>query len=1470
VQGPSPASANAWERGKTAGLNAFVFHARSTRPVTMRLVLRVRDRKVMGPKGVRGHFRASVAIRGPKWQQYAVRFDDFKGTKQLGRVGDALFRKWWPQVQFHVSPGKSGAARPTVVWVDDLAFGAAGESSSGETPMVFPGLDQLPKLRPAFGKASKTRVPQARNARARAAVNDAWTFVPFDNEKNALASPTEVAFPHGWPGKRSFSAGWYLRNLHVPAAMPSRVVFQFERVGYYCAVFIDEAKVGEHAGGYTPFEIDLTRAATPGAHRLAVYVMDSTYSVRGGRALHQMGVMKPNTSRPRGGMWGRVWIEARPQMHIADVFVKTSFRNREIAVECDLCNQSRSAANGALRLSVREWKSGKPADARLPDTQVTVGAGKTRTVEVRAPWPRPKLWSHEHPHLYVLRAELEGDGIADSFEQRFGFREFWCEGGQFVLNGVPTRLRGQSNLKGHSMIPLSLNRGYWRTVFRAYRDEFGVNAFRVHASIGSDPVFEVADEEGMLLIDQSSIWSAMGGHYRRGGKQFLENTRKEFEEWVRRDRNHPSVVIWDSENEMIRGGGREDNTEWVMQLDEFIRRWDTTRPIEHSGAGWHAPDQQIYHVHMEEHYTKLFELWSKSPDKPLINGEYWVGGRGETRLPTSKEAASHAEFYAEEARSYHEAIIEQRAYGVPGVMPFTIWRTAFERLAKKWTRVPPDASDPDPRPRGGFLYFNPGWLADVPPYRIRAGVAALLRNGLGPETAFFWPRVEAAIVGQGAERAIVVCNDSERKQSLDVRWGIDDREAESKRLSLDPGEMRRIPVTMDTPPTAGSHALFVEIARDGTTLTRDTLPVRALPSAKLRPPRLKRTLLCTDAAGLVAPALAKHGIDVTPTDGVPKDAETSIWIIGPDASDRRIDRMTAPIRQHLAAGGRVLCLSQPALPKWSPARFNSWSAVRQTPVAFAGFGWKDGWKEVYYSRHAPIYAPGHPVFDGLPFDDARWWNAVDGRVSDDALVRPAATGAVAPGNWRPLLGGTRRENMSLAEVFVGEGVLLLCPAQVVRQIANAEARLLLWNMLRYLDRPNVTPTRRALHLVGKGLANRVRLLTCVELAEHRSPPTSGKGNDVIIAGAGADAKALTSWSQRTGGTVLVLSAKVSTSFDGLKAYAKPEFTYSACRGEPHWLFEGLGSSSFEDMDRPAVKGEFVEVPKGARVLLRGRRGPDRTARDRTVRLGLIGPVGLDGAGPVAVELKAGAGTIVATTLEPFDTASAHAAEVLSIILTNAGVPIEPPIKTAARVRTLRTVPVKLDGKLDDWTNDVEDRNVSPYRHAEPVVLGADTLVNGELVGDQDLSGIVYFLWDDDSLYVAGLAAGRTHGSADISVRLADSTVRLRATATGWDVKLSPSRQATVRCHSTPVADVARFIDARFLTFAEIDARVGNVRPVRGRVPGRTFELRIPWRVIGLKPKASVPFAVELRRGEDTLLRVPTGAEGEMGTLAFAE
>lgn len=97
----------------------------------------------------------------------------------------------------------------------------------------------------------------------------------------------------------------------------------------------------------------------------------------------------------------------------------------------------------------------------------------------------------------------------------------------------------------------------------------------------------------------------------------MKNSEIEFEEWVKRDRNSPAVVIWDAENEMLRVS-YELHFPWLQKLPLYILKYDNTRPINHSGAGWFSPYQHMVWLHMQEHYDKIIYDWSIKDPCPFV------------------------------------------------------------------------------------------------------------------------------------------------------------------------------------------------------------------------------------------------------------------------------------------------------------------------------------------------------------------------------------------------------------------------------------------------------------------------------------------------------------------------------------------------------------------------------------------------------------------------------------------------------------------------------------------------------------------------------------------------------------------------------------------------------------------------------------------------------------------------------------
>ncbi|MCA1808456.1 MAG: hypothetical protein LC725_03195 [Lentisphaerae bacterium] len=241
--------------------------------------------------------------------------------------------------------------------------------------------------------------------------------------------------------------------------------------------------------------------------------------------------------------------------------------------------------------------------------------------------------------------------------------------------------------------------------------------------------------------------------YENAVEELLRNLEQQFGEWYWRDVNNPSVVIWDVENELIRGQRTPTREKWVLQLDEFIRQHEPEAIIEHSGAAWYHPDQQIIHVHMQEQYSRIMREWSESGKIPLNMGEFWMGGRGETRLPDSLEYADRADWHREEARLYREQMLEMRYYGVSAIMPHRL--THWPLIQDKAMLSQDDLAKLE-RPLCQWRF------PDVRAYGAR---------GIAPVVGFVWPRGAAVAEKSPFRREIVVCNDREAAVELTVRCG---------------------------------------------------------------------------------------------------------------------------------------------------------------------------------------------------------------------------------------------------------------------------------------------------------------------------------------------------------------------------------------------------------------------------------------------------------------------------------------------------------------------------------------------------------------------------------------------------------------------------------------------------------------------------------------------------------------------------
>lgn len=1133
-------------------------------------------------------------------------------------------------------------------------------------------------------------------------------------------------------------AMWYARRFVWPYQFRDRrALLTFDAVMGFAEVWLNGQRLGQHAGAWTPFTLDATAAVVAGENTLVVYVVDLSYGLVGDAAIISMSttpLLRPGAPpNDRGGIWQDVTLLAEPPVRIDDVFVKTSHRQNRLAAEIAIVNQTDRPVTVTPRCEARLVAEPATVAKRFDGPPVTVPARQSTITVVAGEWPEARRWSPESPTLYFLDTTLaDGPQVVDTDRVRFGFREFWSDGGQFRLNGVPVRLRGESHARGHAFSqPMwrdDFSREYWRTM----KSELGFNACRIHASIGHPALFNAADELGVLLIDQSSIWSAGASRYARGGDEFLANTEQEFGEWVRRDRNHPSVVIWDVENEMVRGN--PDHWPWVQQLDGYVSALDDTRPIEHSGAGWCLGHAAIYHQHHEEHYTALWEAWQKNPDKPMIAGEWWVGGRsGEWRLIDGSEFESADEWFDLSLEHWRERMEEQRQAGISGIMPFSFSTRLFRPLAEG---RPPTLNWPDPTiaqslPDRADNQINPGWMPGAPPFSPIPRRTAIFRHGLGALHVSVRQRYRTLDTDGRLRRTIFAVNDSETARELTIRWSLPGGEAGQRAVRLAPGESIDTSIDLAVPAGDGELYLHVELAERGQVADQVDVPL-----LRVTPPEVKTParLGLYDPTGKTATAMVAAGITSQPVAWPPPLDQFDALVIGADAFATVPAGAAGLLYDFVQRGGRVLCLRQTTPIDWSPYPFGWYSAVTALQPAWEGFGLPASWRGLNYTRHTR-------------FADGSIWafgRAGDGRLADDVLTKPNLDNRPVRGNLRPVAFGTRREHLTIADVPCGRGAYTFCQLHLIENVpADPLATAELRRLVAGLTAPNGLDGRRVV-VVGHELGERLRTVLGAEITVAQPGDAVPAGADTIIVASEVPDEQLPRWLAAK--RVILMPRKSTPPFAAGRLTIRDEPSradFVSCEriSGLGWLddvFVGLTCFDFQRWTRPVTvgsmtSGETALAVLTAHSLTESFTGGGVGLRTETMRPRGEAVVRFDDRGRTIYQCQ--------LDLEPVD--DPRTQYVWSVILTNLGVPLATDRPNPLpRCRILRAEDVTLDGDLNDWTSDIEDRNVTLWKHADPLRLGD--------------RGVVYLMWSPEQLYVAGRLSVPADGLT-VTLRLGERT-----------------------------------------------------------------------------------------------------------------
>jgi beta-galactosidase len=407
-----------------------------------------------------------------------------------------------------------------------------------------------------------------------------WSIEGQVNSKN----PTGAAggyFPAG--------IGWYRKTFHAPAEWKGKnVSIYFEGVYMNSEVFINGKSLGIYPYGYSSFSYDLSRYLEFDKENVIAVRVDNSQQV--------------NCRWYSGsGIYRHVWIMATDPVHLVNWSVAIStpdVTSKKATVQIKTSLKNETSASQSIILKTILWNKNSNAGNNQTKLQLPANSEKeiTQTVYVSS----PQLWSPETPNLYQAQMQvLKEKKLIDEIKTDFGIRsiKFSTENG-FQLNGKTVKLNGGCVHHDNGCLgAAAFDRAEERRI--ELLKAAGFNAIRTSHNPPSEAFLNACDRLGMLVIDEAfDGWRAKKNQYDYA-RYFDQWWERDLSAMVLRDRNHPSIIMWSTGNEIIERK-KPEAVETAKMLANAIRKIDPTRPVTSAMTTWDN-DWEIFDPLMAAH-----------------------------------------------------------------------------------------------------------------------------------------------------------------------------------------------------------------------------------------------------------------------------------------------------------------------------------------------------------------------------------------------------------------------------------------------------------------------------------------------------------------------------------------------------------------------------------------------------------------------------------------------------------------------------------------------------------------------------------------------------------------------------------------------------------------------------------------------------------------------------------------------------
>ncbi|SOD11781.1 glycoside hydrolase family 2 protein [Pedobacter xixiisoli] len=339
---------------------------------------------------------------------------------------------------------------------------------------------------------------------------------------------------------------WYARRFDIAKAANNRTFLYFGAVSYRCRIYLNGKEIGQHEGGFTPFQIDVTDAVKEKDNFLAVEV-NNTRQVD---AIPAMAFDWWNY----GGITRDVFLVSTPKVFIEDYFIQ-------------LDKTKATQINASVKLSEKVSQS---VTIEIPELQLKQTLKTDANGEVKTSFASKKIkrWSPNSPTLYKVKVSSESDKI----EEQIGFRNVWVKGEDIYLNDKPIFLK---SISFHEEIPQRKGRAFSEAdavMLLSEAKALGCNMIRLAHYPQNEYIVRLAEKMGFLLWEEIPIWQGIDFK----NEATKEKAGKMMREMIMRDKNRVALTFWGVANETQPSPPRNA---FIKSLIEITKSIDTTRLI---------------------------------------------------------------------------------------------------------------------------------------------------------------------------------------------------------------------------------------------------------------------------------------------------------------------------------------------------------------------------------------------------------------------------------------------------------------------------------------------------------------------------------------------------------------------------------------------------------------------------------------------------------------------------------------------------------------------------------------------------------------------------------------------------------------------------------------------------------------------------------------------------------------------------